>query len=355
VVSGEDLLVRFAPNLWPLCTKARAYGSYPLAEVYGLTPVVADTDGRGIPGWYPVCVPLRIHLTLEEAEALGIALPGAKRGRVMPMYPPHNLPGLEGSVEWHAVLGGTVRDVAERLGRVLKPSFPYFWSYFVPALPLVFTTVTVDCKYVPHWLLWKRRGEEVWDRARRAGRPEEFGLHESFLALGEHVASLCSSADYRTIGAQAKGVLASQYTVLYPHVLTLLINGPLINAFYWRVMYDVYETGDKSAVVQIRRVAGAVQGLREQELGALVSGEQVPAHNINQHVLHGVRPAGVRQDQSAGQHREAGVARRVRLGPALAQLGAGRREGGGQRLATLRHEGVAVHTGGSAHHNNHGL
>jgi len=274
VQNREDVLAKFGPNLWIFCTRVRAYGSYPMAEVYGWTPVV-EGDGKmaEVYKWYPVCVPLRLRLTEEEARALGILLDPATKE--MPMYPPSNIPGVTGDVRWEDVESAS--DPVEALRKHLTLAFPYFWTYYSKIYPFVFTTITVDCPYVPHWALWYEKGKLVVE----SGVP---GVHKSYLALGKLVAEKCRGADYATgrISAGAKAVVASQYTVLFPHVLTRLINGPLINVFYWRLMYDI-ESGHGGSPISVEKVIDSFA--REMALldGSMLSdlaNKRVPIYNI---------------------------------------------------------------------------
>jgi len=273
VQNGESVLAKFGPNLWLFCTRVRAYGSYPLAEVYGWTPVV-EGDGKEaeIYKWYPVCIPLRVYLSTEEAASLGLLFDRSKR--IMPMYPPASLPGVVGSLEWNESKHDDIDSVLQLMKKSLKFEFPYFWTFFSKLIPHIFTMLSVDCPYIPHWMLWVKKGELVVDK-----KPP--GVRRSYLALAKLVAEKCQGVDYVTgrISPSAKAAVASQFTALFPHVLTRLINGPLINSFYWRLMYDISQGGGSLLTSHLEVFANAMGSLGEDKLKAL-SSSNVPIFNI---------------------------------------------------------------------------
>jgi hypothetical protein len=315
VAEGRDVLVRFAPNLWLYGTRVRAYGSYPMLEVYGFLPVPGAAElgeasrlARELFGtavddspeyrYYPVFVPLRVWFERDGLKALGIGIDEGKSGLVVPMYPPHSIPGVAGLADWSDVAGKgatlreTVLATARRLARRLSLKFPYFWTYHVPAQPMAFTTITVDCKYAPHWKLMAARAAITWERVR--AEAARLGADETFLALAVLISRACSGASHGKISASAKAAVASQFTAMLPHVMTPLVNGPLMNAFYWRVMYDA-QRGDAGALEgALSYIAAAMGALRWDELDQL-SADNVPIYNmVNAYFALGTLPIPVK-------------------------------------------------------------
>ena len=305
VAEGRDVLVRFAPNLWLYGTRVRAYGSYPMLEVYGFLPAPGagelaeasrlarelfgiEVDGSPEYKYYPVFVPLRAWFEKEELAALGIGIDEGKSGLKVPMYPPYNVPGIAGEANWADVVGRgrtlaeVVQSTARSLAMKLSLEFPYFWTYHVPAQPTAFTTITVDCKYAPHWRLMAARAAVTWERVSK--EREMLGAHPSFLALAAVIARACSA------GKNARAPVASQFTAMYPHVASPLVNGPLINAFYWRAMYDAQRGSKRALEGSMAFIAAAVGKLKRDTIDALVA-DYVPIRNmVNMYFALGALP-----------------------------------------------------------------
>ncbi|MGC8584343.1 MAG: hypothetical protein ACP5MH_11560, partial [Thermoproteus sp.] len=146
--------------------------------------------------------------------------------------------------------------------------FPAYYTYYHPTQLMTFTTITVDCKYMPDPRLALAVGEMVCSKY-----GDQLKKCPAYLEVVRRVVRRCYTEDGKPVKAE-HAVVGSQHTAMVANLFTPLLSGPLNNAFLW-----MYVKHEHEVLHLLERIALKTSPFSSSEADDLVR-QGIPITNI---------------------------------------------------------------------------